>query len=205
MFVVNVGNVAPHVTALHQNEASVGVPVTLQGVLGDAGLRDDLNISINYGDGHEGTTKVGENSIPLLDPALTRLKLPGTDWSLLATHTYAQPGIYYGTIAVSDWGGGTDSDTFTVEVTGAQQITFPAVGDQTYGDELTPATGSLLSGVPVTYTPARTPCARPRVTGRRSSWSVSASAPSRPTRPRTRPCSSPLPPWRGPSTSRPPR
>ncbi len=152
VFVVNVGNVAPHVTALHQNEASVGVPVTLQGVLGDAGLRDDLNISINYGDGHEGTTKVGENSIPLLDPALTRLKLPGTDWSLLATHTYTQPGIYYGTIAVSDWGGGTDSDTFTVEVTGAQQIAFPAVGDQTYGDQLTPATGSLLSGVPVTYT-----------------------------------------------------
>ena len=152
VFVVNVGNVAPHVTALHHNEASVGVPVTLQGVLGDAGLRDDLNISINYGDGHEGTTKVGENSIPFVDPALTRLKLPGTDWSLLATHTYTQPGIYYGTIAVSDWGGGTDFDTFTVEVTGAQQITFPAVGDQTYGDHLTPATGSMLSGVPVTYT-----------------------------------------------------
>ena len=89
---------------------------------------------------------------PLLDPDITRIRLGSqSQWSILATHTYAQPGIYYGTYTVSDWGGGTDFDTFTVEVTGAQQITFPAVSDQTYGDQLKPATGSMLSGVPVTY------------------------------------------------------
>ena len=153
VFVVDVGNVPPTALALHEYSTTVGTEVTVQGVASDVGNRDDLNIAINLGDGTQKSTKVGENSIPLFDPAITRLRL-GSEarWSILTTHTYDEPGIYYGTFTVSDWGGGTDFDTFVVRVTGAQEITFPAVDDHVYGEVATMAATGTASGRPVTYT-----------------------------------------------------
>ena len=100
--------------ALHENATTVGTEVTLQGVVSDVGQDDDLNVEINFGDGVKKSTKVGPNSIPLFDPAIDRIRL-GSEarYSILARHTYTEPGIYYGTYTVSDWGGGTDFDTFT--------------------------------------------------------------------------------------------
>jgi hypothetical protein len=153
VFVVNVGNVAPTALALHDNETTVGTPVTLQGVVSDVGTRDDLNVEVNFGDGVVKSTKVGENSIPLADPDITRLRLGSqSEYSILATHTYTEPGIYYGTYTVSDWGGGTDFDTFTVQVTGQQKIAFPAVDDHTYGDLVDVGATGTPSGSPVTFT-----------------------------------------------------
>ena len=108
VFVVNVGNVAPTALALHENATTVGTEVTLQGVVSDVGQDDDLNVEINFGDGVKKSTKVGPNSIPLFDPAIDRIRL-GSEarYSILARHTYTEPGIYYGTYTVSDWGGGT--------------------------------------------------------------------------------------------------
>ena len=153
VFVVRVGNVAPTALALHENAATVGTEVTLQGVVSDVGQDDDLNVEVNFGDGVKKSTKVGPNSIPFLDPAIDRIRLSSEAlYSILARHTYTEPGIYYGAYTASDWGGGTDSDGFVVRVTGQQKIAFPAVDDHTYGDVVEmPATGTA-SSTPVTYT-----------------------------------------------------
>ena len=73
-------------------------------------------------------------------------------WSILAAHTYTEPGIYYGAYTASDWGGGTDSDDFVVRVTGQQKITFPTVADHTYGDVVEMPATDTASSTPVTYT-----------------------------------------------------
>ena len=54
---------------------------------------------------------------------------------MTGTHTYTEPGIYYGTVTGSDWGGGTDFATFVVRAKGQQTVTFPAVADHTYGEQ----------------------------------------------------------------------
>ena len=41
-------------------------------------------------------------------------------WNVTGTHTYTEPGIYYGTVTGSDWGGGTDFATFVVRAKGRQ-------------------------------------------------------------------------------------
>ena len=73
-------------------------------------------------------------------------------WNVTGTHTYTEPGIYYGTVTGSDWGGGTDFATFVVRVKGQQTVTLPAVADHTYGEQLTMDATGTLSGAPITYT-----------------------------------------------------
>ena len=114
---------------------------------------DDLNIEVNFGDGVEKATKVGENSIPLFDPDITRLRLGSGSRSGASSPRTPTPSRASTTARTrsSDWGGGTDFDTFTVEVTGAQQITFPAVGRPDLRRPADAGDGQRLSGVPVTY------------------------------------------------------
>ena len=97
VFVVNVGNVAPSAFALHENATTVGTEVTLQGC-GERRRQadDDLNVAINFGDGAQKSTKVGPNSMPLFDPAITGSARIRGALDILTTHTYTEPGIYYG-------------------------------------------------------------------------------------------------------------
>ena len=93
-FSVNVGNVAPDVVALHDNQTLVGNEITLQGVVSDAGQNDDLNIAINVGEGVQKSTKVGPNSIPFFDPDIDQASrstraIAGASWSSTPTPSRA--------------------------------------------------------------------------------------------------------------------
>ena len=105
-FTVNVGNVAPTLTLDHPDDtAQAGLPFSLAARFADAGDSDDENVEITWGDGHQDTVKAGPDSVNLLDgyhPDVTQLD--PTTYALSAHHTYTRPGIYYGTVQVSDWG-----------------------------------------------------------------------------------------------------
>ena len=154
VFVVNIGNVSPTVVmARYAWDADVGVPVQVEANISDAGERDDENVVFNYGDGTQVARKLGSNSISLDVPGLPDAMLVGSaSWNVTGTHTYTEPGIYYGTFTGSDWGGGTDFATFLVRVKGQQTVTFASVADHTYGEQLTMNATGTLSGAAITYT-----------------------------------------------------
>ena len=58
-FLVDVGNIAPTVVTLHEQQTVVGREVLVQGVVGDAGAEDDLNVAVTLGDGVQKAFKVG--------------------------------------------------------------------------------------------------------------------------------------------------
>src|SRR5262249_29079978 len=58
----------------------------------------------------------------------------GTSFSLSGAHTYAKPGLFTGTVLVSDAGGGSDSKTVNVTIQGPQTITLATIPSHTYGD-----------------------------------------------------------------------
>jgi hypothetical protein len=154
VFVVNVGDVAPTVRVSQPAwTAPVGNDVPVGATLADAGDSDDENVVVSFGDGQQESVKAGPNSFNLVSDHLPTVTSTGpSSWSVVADHAYAQPGIYYGTVTVSDWGGGTSSSTFAVTVTGSQQVTFPDVGDHTYGQSVTMGATGTASGSAVSYT-----------------------------------------------------
>ena len=181
VFVVNIGNVAPTVVMARTHwDADVGVPVQVEANISDAGERDDENVVINYGDGTQAST---QGRLELDQPrrcqdCRTHARRAAS-WNVTGTHTYTEPGIYYGTVTGSDWGGGTDFATFVVRVKGQQTVTFPAVADHTYGEQLTMDATGTLSGAPITYTTSpQDVCTANGLNGQTIPWSASASAPS---------------------------
>ena len=155
-FLVDVGNIAPTVVTLHEQQTVVGRQVLVQGVVGDAGAEDDLNVAVTLGDGVQKAFKVGPHAFNFFDPDITSLQIDDSppQWGAIVRHTYTEPGYYYGTYTVSDWGGGSDFDTFVIKVVGQQEIAFPAVEDHEYGDQVAMTATGTQSGRPVTYTAA---------------------------------------------------
>jgi hypothetical protein len=145
-FPVSVGDVPPKLR-LYTDCAKVTVPtlcdirtadagnsLTLTGTINHTGTLDDEVATVNWGDGATDTANGGP-PISLGDAFLALT--PSTDnksFTLSGSHTYAKPGVYYGTVQVSDGGGGTDSATFTETIHGSQSISFPTIPTHTYGD-----------------------------------------------------------------------
>ena len=117
-------------------------------MVSDAGDEDDLNVAVTLGDGVQKAFKVGPHSINFFDPdsPCSRSTTAPRSWGAIVRHTYTEPGYYYGTYTVSDWGGGTDFDTFVVRVIGQQKIAFPAVDDHEYGDQVAMTATGTQSG-----------------------------------------------------------
>jgi hypothetical protein len=163
-FTVSVGDVPPTLQ-LSPDCASVSVPtlcdvrtgdtgasLTVTGTITHTGTLDDETATVNWGDGNTDTAHGGP-PVGLGDNFLSLT--PSTDqksFTLSGSHTYAKPGVYSGTVQVSDQGGGTDSETFTETIHGSQSISFPAIPTHTYGDApfAILATGGG-SGQPVTF------------------------------------------------------
>ncbi|HEX4472928.1 MAG TPA: MBG domain-containing protein [Nocardioides sp.] len=149
-FAVPVGNIAPTVTVrpdcAHapapcdvRKVPVPGTPITLTGLAQDVGSDDSENLVVTWGDGSTDTAAAGHSStIGILNPQLQVNAGANPDsYPFTGVHTYRNPGIYYGTVAVSDWGGGTDTDSFTVTVQGTNaKVAFDALGDQVYGGQV---------------------------------------------------------------------
>jgi hypothetical protein len=77
----------------------------------------------------------GPNTLPLAGNSLIlTASSDQKSFTLSGSHTYAKPGVHYGTVEVSDGGGGTNSKTFTEMIHGPQSISFPTIPTHAYGD-----------------------------------------------------------------------
>jgi uncharacterized protein YjbI with pentapeptide repeats len=142
---------------------NVGSSIALRGTVGFVGGRDYLRVTVNWGDGSEYIAYVALNDQFLvgtqiaLTPSASQLA-----YTMLTPHAYANPGVYNGTVTVTNvarqsnvlnvnGAGPTVSQPFTVNVIGPQTITFPNIGGHSYGDVFSIAATGGASGQPVTF------------------------------------------------------
>src|SRR5262249_18531257 len=151
-----------------------GSNMSLSGTVGHTGSLDNILVKVNWGDGSgENIAGAGPNILNLAGNPLTLM--PSGSQSLtddiLGKHTYAKPGIYYGTVTVVNIMdtspgafGGTASQTFVMTIQGNQAITFAPIGSHSYGDVFSISATGGASGNPVTFS---TPplCALSNVSG----------------------------------------
>jgi hypothetical protein len=141
----------------------VGTSAQITGTLDHTGSADTETMDINWGDSNASYTTGYADAGPLATAnsagnPLTLMALSPTTLAFQDSHIYAKPGTYYITVSVSDalgatnYGGGTDTQTFTYNVVGTQAISFPTIPTHTYGDApfTISATGGG-SGLPVTF------------------------------------------------------
>jgi hypothetical protein len=147
----------------HSGEA--GTPMTLGGTVDHIGTLDNEVVRVNWGDGSgEDVVGGGPNSLTLQGNPLTMIASGALSFIVAGTHTYANPGTYYGTVSVADWNGGTASQTFAITIMGKQTINFSSIGNHSYGDVFTISATGGASGNPVTF--SSTPlCALSNVSG----------------------------------------
>lgn len=72
---------------------------------------------------------------------------------MLAAHTYTNPGVYNGSVSVTNivglaGDGGTVTLPFSIAVIGNQTITFPPIGGHSYGDVFSISATGGVSGQP---------------------------------------------------------
>jgi hypothetical protein len=164
VFSVTVENVAPHVTATSVCQSAAGPrgcsaptitqggTATIFGSFSDAGLKSNLNVTINWGDGTRESQCMSPNGTCVNFPNALQLSGARGAYTYSATHAYPTAGTYYGTVWVNDPIGGSDKETFVVNVVRlSQRINFRAPQSLTYGTAplLLSATGGP-SGEPVT-------------------------------------------------------
>jgi hypothetical protein len=167
-FTVSVANVPPALSLSPDcpapqcvsRTADWGKAARLVGEALDPASGDGLTVFINWGDGTDLLSDLsclveGAREC-VFDDWKTDRKIGGDDagqvLTIEASHTYAAPGVYHGTVWVTDEAS-ADSATFTMTVQGTPQaITFPALPAQTYGGPpvALSATGGA-SGQPVTF------------------------------------------------------
>ena len=100
--------------------------LTVTGVALSAGTDDNENVVIHWGDGTTDTMGGGaRDDRDLLDPHLTVDAVRHRSFPFSGTHIYSDPGVYNGTVSVSDWGGGTDTASFTATVQGKPDDLLP--------------------------------------------------------------------------------
>jgi uncharacterized protein YjbI with pentapeptide repeats len=163
-FTVSIANVAPTLQVAPDCPASpctprsgeAGAVLSLEGSALDPASRDDLTVTVNWGDG---TGQVSDSLCRSLSCAVDGLQTTrapkgeqaGRGVTLKALHAYAAPGTYHGMLWVSDEAASV-SQAFTMTIGLAQAITFPALVAQTYGGPpvALAATGGA-SGQPVTF------------------------------------------------------
>ena len=132
-FPVTVGNVPPTLDLVPDcpREMTPGLvcqprigqpatPVRISGSFDDVGVKSELTVSIDWGDGTpvewqciSGGVFCGTNSPIDLHPSAD-----GTYYLVDVSHAYTAPGTYYGRVSVSDRAGGTDSEAFVVTIAG---------------------------------------------------------------------------------------
>jgi hypothetical protein len=127
-FTVAVGDLSPRLQvsptcgsitiACMPQTGHVGTSMALAGTVTHAGSLDNEKVTVNWGDGSgEDVAGAGPNSLGLAGNSLTVTpSADGTYFTLSDTHTYTKPGTYTVTVWVYDWGGGTDSKTFTESI-----------------------------------------------------------------------------------------
>ncbi|HRI96308.1 MAG TPA: MBG domain-containing protein [Nocardioides sp.] len=167
-FPVTVAPVAPKVTAqvkctetvalCQVRSGEIGRPVSVTGTITLPGVHENQAFKIDWGDGTSDQAEAGPNVINFDNPSapLSGKVDPQKASQVLLTgkHTYAKPGVYYGTVTSSNWGGGTGTASFTTTIAGPSSITFPAIDNRKYGETVPMTATGTPSGQPVTYTAA---------------------------------------------------
>ena len=150
---------------------AVGSSVAIRGTVGYAGSRDFLRVRVSWGDGSQDAVDVDPSGFrfpggsPLtFTPVASQLA-----YTMLAPHIYANPGVYQGSVSITNvlglsGDGGTINSPFTVVVIGTQTITFPNSGSRSYGDVFSIAATGGASGQPVTFA-ANSSCALSNISG----------------------------------------
>ncbi len=112
-------------------------PVRMSGSFDDVGVKSDLTVSIDWGDGSgvqwnciSGATFCGNG-----DPMDLHRSVDGQYYLVDVSHPYTAPGTYYGRVSVSDRAGGTASEAFVITIAGR-----PAAPGDLHG-EIAPAAG----------------------------------------------------------------
>jgi hypothetical protein len=144
-FTISVGDAPPKVTVspacplatpCDARIGSVGTSMVVTGTIIHTGTLDNETATVNWGDGSNGDNAgAGPNTLPSGGNPLTlTASSDNSSFAFSDAHTYSNPGIYFGTVQVYDWGGGSDSQGFKETVQGTQTITFQAIPPHTYGD-----------------------------------------------------------------------
>jgi uncharacterized protein YjbI with pentapeptide repeats len=128
---------------------------TVTGNIAHAGTLDTEIVRVQWGDESSlEASEVGPNAFVFPGP----LKLAAVDqhnFSLSDTHTYAKPGVYYGSVVTTDVTditySKTVSKTFTETIQGSQAIVFPPIVAHHVGDVFTVSATGGASGNPVTF------------------------------------------------------
>jgi PKD repeat protein len=108
---------------------------TVSGSVEHAGSLDTETVSIDWGDGSSADHATKTPGLLPLCPCNPELSsISATKLGFTGTHTYSTAGSHTVTVTASDHGGGTDTETLTVDVIGTQVLDFPAIADHTYGD-----------------------------------------------------------------------
>ena len=102
MVLITVGNLSPVLVAGNDRTVSEGVQMNLTAAFSDAGLADTHNASIDWGDGAA--------------PELARVNESMGSGTILASHGYANNGVYTVSVKVTDDDGASAVDTFVVTV-----------------------------------------------------------------------------------------
>ncbi len=114
---VTVFNVAPAIdgfsnSAAEPGAALPGTVVTLSALFSDLGVLDTHQVVIDWGDGAVGDSHDGTGSVSLTSN--------GGSGAVVATHAYAQAGIYEVTVTLLDDDGGETQLTTTILITGVR-------------------------------------------------------------------------------------
>lgn len=131
-----------------------GSPMSVTGTIRHTGTLDEEFVRVNWGDGSSDAAYAGAllylgmgATAPTVTASANQLS-----FTLSASHSYTKPGVYYGTVEVSDGGGSTASQPFTETIHGTQSISFPAVPTHYYGDAPFTISGTGgSSGQPVQF------------------------------------------------------
>ena len=149
-FPVAVGNVAPTLDLVPDcpREMTPGLvcqprigqpatPVRISGSFDDVGVKSDLTVSIDWGDGSPVTWQCisGGTFCGTDGPIDLHRSADGQYYILDVSHAYTAAGTYYGRVSVSDRAGGMDSEALVITIAGR-----PAAPGDLHG-EIAPAAG----------------------------------------------------------------
>lgn len=137
-----------------ERQWSLGQETQMEAPIFRAGSNDYLTVSWNWGDGTVDTQYVGEQLFPPDQNGLSLEIQPGDPLHIAARarHVYAQPGLYFGTVTVTNWAGGAVEAPFRQMIVGRQVLTMPPVGDHVYGETVEMQATSSNPPNPVRYT-----------------------------------------------------
>jgi hypothetical protein len=97
----------------HDTPAASDSPYVLHGELGHAGLLDNFDVTVTWGDGTNDQSSYGPHVVTLQGSPVRFTAESGTTVALSATHTYRTPGTYRGSVSATSATGQTTRVTFT--------------------------------------------------------------------------------------------